>query len=117
MHSWMEVTLAKLSRKSDTAVAIRYASSRWRPLTRYVDDGQLDIDNNAAERALRVVALGRKTTFSADPTPEENELQPSTPCSAQPGSTTWIQNSISITSSNTSPIIPSPGSKTSCRGA
>jgi hypothetical protein len=60
MHSWMEGTLAKLSRKSDTAAAIRYTSSRWRALTRYVDDGQLEIDNNAAERALRVVALGRK---------------------------------------------------------
>jgi hypothetical protein len=60
MRNWFELTLAKLSRKSDTAAAIRYASSRWRALTRYVDDGQLEIDNNAAERALRVVALGRK---------------------------------------------------------
>jgi transposase len=60
MRTWMEDTLAKLSRKSDTAAAIRYASSRWQALTRYVDDGQLEIDNNAAERALRVVALGRK---------------------------------------------------------
>jgi hypothetical protein len=60
MRTWMEATLAKLSRKSDTAAAIRYASSRWQTLTRYVDDGQFEIDNNAAERALRVVALGRK---------------------------------------------------------
>jgi Transposase IS66 family/Transposase C of IS166 homeodomain len=62
LHSWLEATLAKLSRKSDTAAAIRYALSRWRALTRYVDDGQLEIDNNAAERALRVVALGRKNS-------------------------------------------------------
>ena len=48
--------------KSDTAAAIRYASSRWQALTRYVDDGQLEIDNNAAERALRVVALGPKNS-------------------------------------------------------
>jgi len=60
MRTWMEDTLATLSRKSDTAAAIRYASSRWQALTRYMDDGQLEIDNNAAERALRVVALGRK---------------------------------------------------------
>jgi transposase len=60
MRTWMEDTLAKLSRKSDTAAAIRYATSRWLALTRYVDDGHLEIDNNAAERALRVVALGRK---------------------------------------------------------
>ena len=57
---WLETTLAKLSRKSDTAAAIRYALSRRPALTRYTDDGQLEIDNNAAERALRVVALGRK---------------------------------------------------------
>ena len=57
---WLETTLAKLSRKSDTAAAIRYALSRRPALTRYADDGQLEIDNNAAERALRVVALGRK---------------------------------------------------------
>ena len=65
MHTWLEATLAKLSPKSDTAAAIRYALSRWRALTRYVDDGQLEIDNNAAERALRVVALGRKNYLFA----------------------------------------------------
>jgi transposase len=65
MHAWLEATLAKLSRKSDTAAAIRYALSRWRALTRYVEDGQLEIDNNAAERTLRVVALGRKNFLFA----------------------------------------------------
>jgi transposase len=65
LHTWLEATLAKLSRKSDTAAAIRYALSRWPALTRYVDDGQLEIDNNAAERALRVVALGRKNFLFA----------------------------------------------------
>ena len=65
MHSWLENTLAKLSKKSDTAAAIRYALSRWRALTRYLDDGTLEIDNNAAERALRVVALGRKNFLFA----------------------------------------------------
>ena len=65
MQAWLENTLAKLSKKSDTAAAIRYALSRWRALTRYVDNGQLEIDNNAAERALRVVALGRKNFLFA----------------------------------------------------
>ena len=51
--------------KSDTATAIRYALSRWRVLTRYVEDGVLEIDNTAAERALRVVALGRKNFLFA----------------------------------------------------
>ena len=65
MQAWLEHTLAKLSRKSDTAAAIRYALSRWRSLTHCVDDGQLEIDNNAAERAPRVVALGRKNFLFA----------------------------------------------------
>jgi transposase len=57
---WLEKTLAQLSRKSDTAGAIRYALSRRSALTRYADNGQLEIGNNTAERALRVVALSRK---------------------------------------------------------
>jgi transposase len=60
LRAWMEKTLRSLSPKSETAEAIRYALSRWRALTRYVDDGRIEIDNSAAERALRVVALGRK---------------------------------------------------------
>jgi hypothetical protein len=60
LHQWLNKTLARLSRKSDTAAAIRYALSRWRALTRYLDDGQIEIDNSGAERALRAVALGRK---------------------------------------------------------
>jgi transposase len=60
LRSWMEKSLRSLSTKSETAGAIRYALSHWRALTRYVDDGLLEIDNSAAERALRAVALGRK---------------------------------------------------------
>jgi transposase len=60
LRQWMEKTLRSLSTKSETAGAIRYALSHWRALTRYVDDGLLEIDNNAAERALRAVAIGRK---------------------------------------------------------
>ena len=47
------------------AVAIRYALTRWTVLLRYCDDGTLEIDNNAAERALRAVALGRKNYLFA----------------------------------------------------
>lgn len=61
----LEATLPKLSRKSDLAIAVRYALSRWQALGRYLDDGRLEIDNNAAERALRVVALGRKNWLFA----------------------------------------------------
>ena len=59
LRHWMEKTLRSLSTKSETAGAIRCALSHWRALTRYVDDGLLEIDNNAAERALRAVAMGR----------------------------------------------------------
>jgi len=65
LKQWLEETLAKLSRKSDTAQAVRYALGLWEALRRYVDDGRLEIDNNAAERALRVVALGRKNYLFA----------------------------------------------------
>jgi transposase len=60
LRTWMEKSLRSLSTKSETAGAIRYALAHWRALTRYVDDGLLEIDNSAAERALRAVALGRK---------------------------------------------------------
>jgi len=53
--------LTKLSRKSETAAAISYALARWPALVRYCDDGLLEIDNNAAEHALRAVALARTT--------------------------------------------------------
>lgn len=65
LHNWMEKTVRQLSPKSETAGAIRYSLSRWRALTRYIDDGRLEIDNNNAERALRVVALGRKNYLFA----------------------------------------------------
>ena len=65
LKQWLEETLGKLSRKSDTALAVRYALSRWVALLRYCDDGRIEIDNNAAERSLRTVALGRKNYLFA----------------------------------------------------
>jgi len=65
LKKWFEETLLKLSRKSDTTRAIRYALDRWDALTRYCDDGHLEIDNNAAERSLRAVVLGRKNYLFA----------------------------------------------------
>jgi len=65
LRKWMEKALRSLSSKSETAAAIRYALSRWRALTRYTDDGLLEIDNSPAERALRAVALGRKNFLFA----------------------------------------------------
>ena len=65
LHQWLESSLAKLSAKSETASAIRYALGRWTALLRFCDDGRLEVDNNAAERALRAVALGRKNYLFA----------------------------------------------------
>jgi len=65
LERWLHATLATLSRKSDTAAAILYALKLWPALTRYVDDGRIEIDNSAAERALRGIALGRRNFLFA----------------------------------------------------
>lgn len=63
--AWLQATLSQVSTKSALAAAIRYARARWTALVRYIDDGRIEIDNNAAERALRAVALGRKNYLFA----------------------------------------------------
>lgn len=64
-----ETTLSRISAKSPLARAIRYSLTRWDALTRYTSDGRLDICNNAAERAIRPLALGRKNwTFAGSDT-------------------------------------------------
>lgn len=60
LQAWLHNILMQIPRKSALAEAIRYALARWTALTYYVQDGRAEIDNNAAERALRAVALGRK---------------------------------------------------------
>ena len=65
MHAWLKAMMAKLSRKSDVSKAIHYALERWRALMLFTEDGRIEIDNNAAERALRAVALGRKNYLFA----------------------------------------------------
>lgn len=59
MHAWLGSLVGRVSAKSELARAIGYSLTRWQALTRYRDDGHIEIDNNAAERALRGVALGR----------------------------------------------------------
>ena len=65
LKEWFDETLGKLSTKSDTTKAIRYARKRWDELMRFCDDGHLEIDNNAAERSLRAVVVGRKNYLFA----------------------------------------------------
>lgn len=65
LHHWLQENLSQVSRKSALASAIGYTLKLWPALTRYRDDGQIEIDNNPAERALRAVALGRKNYLFA----------------------------------------------------
>lgn len=57
---WLDKQAEDALPKSPIAVAVRYALNQWDALCRYVEDGRLAIDNNAAERALRGIAIGRK---------------------------------------------------------
>lgn len=65
LHGWLKASLPKLSKKSEVTLAIHYTLGRWSQLLRYSNDGRLEIDNNAAERALRAIALGRKNYLFA----------------------------------------------------
>jgi transposase len=59
LQVWLIAQRVKLSPRSDLAKAITYSLKRWGALTRFLDDGRICMTNNAAERALRGVALGR----------------------------------------------------------
>ena len=65
LRQWLDATQARVSGKSDMAVAIRYALSRWNALTLVLRDGRVCLDNNAAERAMRPITLGRKNWLFA----------------------------------------------------
>jgi hypothetical protein len=65
IETWMQTTLAKLSKKSETAKAINYSLNQWNALTLYCEDGRVEISNVLAENALRCVALGRKNFMFA----------------------------------------------------
>ena len=62
---WLDAQLDLIPGKSDLAGAIRYARSRGHALTRYLDDGRLEISNNAAENQIRPLALGRENWLFA----------------------------------------------------
>lgn len=60
LHAWLTSQLGRRSRNHDLAKAINYMLRRWDAFTRFLDDGRMCLTNNAAERALRCVPLGRK---------------------------------------------------------
>jgi transposase len=61
LETWMREQRAKLSRSNDVAKAMDYMLKRWNAFTRFLDDGRICRSNNAAERAVRGIALGRKS--------------------------------------------------------
>jgi hypothetical protein len=67
-HGWLERQRGQVLPKSPEGVALNYALSNWQALRRYARDGDLEIDNNAAERSLRGMAVGRRnwTFFGSD---------------------------------------------------
>ncbi|MDK4724269.1 IS66 family transposase [Rhizobium sp. CNPSo 3968] len=65
LEAWMKVQRAKLSRNYDLAKAFDYLLNRWPAFTHFLDDGRVCLSNNAAERALRGIALGRKSWLFA----------------------------------------------------
>ena len=65
LKAWMREQRAKLSRANDVAKAMDYLLKRWAAFTRFLDDGRICLSNNAAERALRGIALGRKSWLFA----------------------------------------------------
>ena len=72
---WLRQQQERLSRKSEVGKAIAYTTRRWEALTRFMSDGRICLTNNAAERALRGVAVGRRNwTFAGSE-------QPATRCS------------------------------------
>jgi transposase len=65
LETWLRQERVKLSRHDDLAIAMDYMLTRWKAFTRFLDDGRICLSNNAAERALRGIALGRKSWLFA----------------------------------------------------
>jgi transposase len=65
LEQWMRAERARLSRHAETAKAMDYMLKRWPAFTRFLDDGRICLTNNAAERALRGIALGRRAWLFA----------------------------------------------------
>jgi transposase len=65
LEPWLRAKLVLISKKSKLAEAIRYALSRWEGLSRFLDDGRIEIDSNTVERSIRPLALNRKNALFA----------------------------------------------------
>jgi transposase len=65
LEPWLRAKLALISQKTKLAEAIRYTLSRWAGLSRFIDDGRIEIDSNIVERSIRPLALTRKNALFA----------------------------------------------------
>src|SRR5260221_4101576 len=59
MKPWLEMELGRVPPAGPLAEAIRYALARWQALTRFLNDGRIELDNNPVHRAIRPISLGR----------------------------------------------------------
>ena len=84
LEVWMREQRAKLSRGNDIAKAMDYMLKRWPSFTRFLDDGRICLSNNAAERALRGIALGRKAWLFAGSIAAASAPPPCTASSSRP---------------------------------
>lgn len=116
LRAWFDATLQPFSAKSDMAGAIRYALSRWPALTRYLDDGAVEIDNTPPNARCASSRSEGKIISSRDRTGAVNAPLPSTRSSEQPSSTDSTRRSISAISSPASQITPSTASPSSYLG-
>ena len=90
LESWMREQRAKLSRHAEVAKAMDYMLKRWDSFTRFLDDGRICLTNNAAERALRGIALGRKSwLFAGSDRGGQRASAQAVPVEASPSSRRW----------------------------
>ena len=65
LRTWLDKQLASVSGRSPIAQAMRYGTSHWHGLVRFLDDGRIEIDSNTVERSIRPIALNRKNALFA----------------------------------------------------
>jgi hypothetical protein len=116
LESWLRGQRARVSKNSETGKAIDYSLKRWTALTRFLDDGRLCMTNNAAERELRAIAVGRRNWTFAAPTKAAGGQPPSTRSLPPPSSTTSIRRPGSPMSSHACRITRRNGSATFYHG-
>jgi transposase len=110
LETWMRTERARRSRHAATARAIDYILTRCPAFTRFLDDGRICLTNNAAERALRGIALGRRAWLFAGSRPRRRAGRGNVHPDCHRSSSTSPRRPGSPTCSPASPIIPSSGS-------